>query len=51
MLELGCIPTKALLKISSGFDYLKHASDYGLTVSILDKDFLSSCCTTQPFSS
>jgi dihydrolipoamide dehydrogenase len=24
---------------SSGFNYLKHASDYGLTVSSFDKDF------------
>ena len=34
-----CIPTKALLKSAQVFDYLKHASDYGLTVSSFDKDF------------
>lgn len=35
----GCIPTKALLKSAQVFDYLKHASDYGLTVEKFDKDF------------
>ena len=35
----GCIPTKALLKSAQVFDYLKHAADYGLTVSSFDKDF------------
>ena len=35
----GCIPTKALLKSAQVFDYLKHASDYGLTISEFDKDF------------
>jgi dihydrolipoamide dehydrogenase len=38
-LNWGCIPTKALLKSAQVFDYLKHASDYGLTVSDFDKDF------------
>ena len=38
-LNWGCIPTKALLKSAQVFDYLKHASDYGLTVSSFDKDF------------
>jgi dihydrolipoamide dehydrogenase len=38
-LNWGCIPTKALLKSAQVFDYLKHASDYGLTVSAFDKDF------------
>ena len=38
-LNWGCIPTKALLKSAQVFDYLKHASDYGLTVSEFDKDF------------
>jgi dihydrolipoamide dehydrogenase len=32
-LNWGCIPTKSLLKSSQVFDYLKHASDYGITVS------------------
>ena len=38
-LNWGCIPTKALLKSAQVFDYLKHASDYGLTVTNFDKDF------------
>jgi dihydrolipoamide dehydrogenase len=38
-LNWGCIPTKALLKSAQVFEYLKHASDYGLTVSEFDKDF------------
>lgn len=38
-LNWGCIPTKALLKSAQVFEYLKHASDYGLTVSSYDKDF------------
>ena len=38
-LNWGCIPTKALLKSAQVFDYLKHASDYGLTVENFDKDF------------
>ncbi|MGQ2984679.1 dihydrolipoyl dehydrogenase [Flavobacterium sp.] len=38
-LNWGCIPTKALLKSAQVFDYLKHASDYGLTVTEFDKDF------------
>ena len=31
-LNWGCIPTKALLKSAQVFEYLKHASDYGLSV-------------------
>ena len=38
-LNWGCIPTKALLKSAQVFDYLKHASDYGLTIKEFDKDF------------
>lgn len=38
-LNWGCIPTKALLKSAQVFDYLKHASDYGLKVDNVDKDF------------
>jgi dihydrolipoamide dehydrogenase len=34
------VSQQSITKISSGFDYLKHASDYGLTVSSFDKDFL-----------
>jgi dihydrolipoamide dehydrogenase len=32
-LNWGCIPTKSLLKSAQVFDYLKHASDYGITIS------------------
>ncbi|MFK7049232.1 MULTISPECIES: dihydrolipoyl dehydrogenase [Flavobacterium] len=38
-LNWGCIPTKALLKSAQVFDYLKHASDYGLKADNVDKDF------------
>lgn len=38
-LNWGCIPTKALLKSAQVFDYLKHASDYGLQVSDAKHDF------------
>ncbi len=38
-LNWGCIPTKALLKSAQVFDYLKHASDYGLTVGEYGHDF------------
>lgn len=38
-LNWGCIPTKALLKSAQVFEYLQHASDYGLTVKDVDKDF------------
>jgi dihydrolipoamide dehydrogenase len=31
-LNWGCIPTKALLKSAQVFDYLKHASDYGVSL-------------------
>ncbi len=32
-LNWGCIPTKSLLKSAQVFDYLTHASDYGVTIS------------------
>lgn len=32
-LNWGCIPTKALLKSASVYEYAKHASDYGIEVS------------------
>ena len=31
-LNWGCIPTKALLKSSNVFEYIKHAGDYGIEV-------------------
>ena len=32
-LNWGCIPTKSLLKSAQVFEYIKHASDYGITIS------------------
>ena len=32
-LNWGCIPTKSLLKSSQVFEYLTHASEYGITIS------------------
>ncbi|HLO90289.1 MAG TPA: dihydrolipoyl dehydrogenase [Lentimicrobium sp.] len=32
-LNWGCIPTKALLKSAQVFEYMKHASDYGISLS------------------
>ena len=32
-LNWGCIPTKSLLKSAQVFEYLTHASDYGITVT------------------
>lgn len=38
-LNWGCIPTKALLKSAQVFEYIKHAADYGITVSGAEHDF------------
>ena len=38
-LNWGCIPTKALLKSANVFEYLSHASDYGITVKGAEVDF------------
>ena len=38
-LNWGCIPTKALLKSANVFDYINHASDYGIKVSKPKADF------------
>ncbi len=38
-LNIGCIPTKALLKSASTLEHLRHASDYGLKVSDVGVDF------------
>jgi len=38
-LNWGCIPTKALLKSAQVFEYLKHASDYGIVASDAGVDF------------
>jgi dihydrolipoamide dehydrogenase len=38
-LNWGCIPTKALLKSAEVFDYMNHASEYGLKVGDAQPDF------------
>jgi dihydrolipoamide dehydrogenase len=38
-LNWGCIPTKALLKSANVYEYLTHASDYGITVKDASVDF------------
>src|SRR3954470_13981916 len=38
-LNWGCIPTKALLKSAQVFEYLNHASEYGISVSGAKADF------------
>src|SRR5690554_4913108 len=38
-LNWGCIPTKALLKSANVFEYLNHASDYGIEVKDAKPDF------------
>ena len=38
-LNWGCIPTKALLKSAQVFEYINHASDYGIKVGEYEADF------------
>jgi dihydrolipoamide dehydrogenase len=38
-LNWGCIPTKALLKSATVFEYINHAADYGISVSGSKADF------------
>lgn len=38
-LNWGCIPTKALLKSAQVFEYIQHASDYGINVKEASADF------------
>ncbi len=38
-LNWGCIPTKALLKSAQVFQYIKHATDYGIKVENAEVDF------------
>lgn len=38
-LNWGCIPTKALLKSANVFEYLSHATDYGIKVQGAEADF------------
>ncbi len=40
-LNWGCIPTKALLKSANVFEYLQHASDYGIQVKEATPDLSS----------
>jgi dihydrolipoamide dehydrogenase len=38
-LNWGCIPTKALLKSAQVFEYIQHASDYGISIKDAKADF------------
>jgi len=38
-LNWGCIPTKALLKSATVFEYIQHAEDYGIKVGNAKADF------------
>jgi dihydrolipoamide dehydrogenase len=38
-LNWGCIPTKALLKSAQVFDYINHASEFGINVQEASADF------------
>jgi len=38
-LNWGCIPTKALLKSAQVFEYINHASDYGIKIAEASADF------------
>ena len=38
-LNWGCIPTKALLKSANVFEYIQHATDYGIDVKDASVDF------------
>jgi gliding motility-associated-like protein len=38
-LNWGCIPTKALLKSAQVFEYVQHASDYGIQLNEAKADF------------
>lgn len=40
-LNWGCIPTKALLKSASVFEYIQHAADYGINVKEAEPDIKS----------
>ncbi|HZY82510.1 MAG TPA: dihydrolipoyl dehydrogenase [Cyclobacteriaceae bacterium] len=40
-LNWGCIPTKALLKSASVFEYIQHAADYGINVKEASPDIKS----------
>ena len=38
-LNIGCIPTKALLRSAEVFESIEHADDYGVTVDSYEADF------------
>lgn len=38
-LNWGCIPTKALLKSANVYEYISHASDYGIKIGSAEADF------------
>ncbi len=38
-LNWGCIPTKALLKSAQVFEYIQHATDYGIEVKNAKAEF------------
>lgn len=38
-LNWGCIPTKALLKSAQVFQYMQHATEYGITIQSAQADF------------
>ncbi len=40
-LNWGCIPTKALLKSAQVYNYTKHLSDYGVELSLSDRELSS----------
>src|ERR1700741_6988 len=40
-LNWGCIPTKALLKSASVFEYIQHAADYGINIKEAEPDIKS----------
>ena len=40
-LNWGCIPTKALLKSASVFEYIQHAADYGINIKEAQPDIKS----------
>ena len=49
-LNWGCIPTKSLLKSAQVFDYLTHATDFGITISgEVKPDFSSIICQKQEY--
>jgi hypothetical protein len=46
-LNWGCIPTKSLLKSAQVFQYVKHASDYGITLPAAKPNPISPAVVTR----